>query len=140
MDALERVLRLVDALRRQGIALQHLDLGGGLGIRYRSERPPAVRELAEAACRRLEGTGLQVFVEPGRGIVGNAGLLLTRVEYAKHTDHKHFAVVDAAMNDLARPSLYDAWHDIEPVRPREGEATRIYDVVGPVCELSLIHI
>ena len=134
MDALERVLRMVEILKRDSIPLRHLDLGGGLGIRYRDEQPPAVDELIRRICPRLRDSGLEVFIEPGRSIVGNAGLLLTRVEYTKHTPDKHFAVIDAAMNDLARPALYDAWHDIEPVRPRSDAEALSYDVVGPVCE------
>ena len=134
MDALERVLRMVDRLKQDGIRLRHLDLGGGLGIRYRREQPPAVDELIGRMALRLQDSGLEILVEPGRSIVGNAGLLLTRVEYTKHTPDKHFAVIDAAMNDLARPALYDAWHDIEPVRPRNDAEALRYDVVGPVCE------
>ncbi|MGE0080589.1 MAG: diaminopimelate decarboxylase [Thiohalomonadaceae bacterium] len=133
VDALERVLALVDVLCERGIALRHLDLGGGLGITYRNEAPPLPGDYAAPLLDRLAGRDLAVLVEPGRAIVGNAGVLLTRVEYLKHTDHKDFAVVDAAMNDLMRPTLYGAWMDIVPVVPREGEKRR-YDVVGPVCE------
>ena len=134
MDALERVLRMAERLQRDGVRLRHLDLGGGLGIRYREERPPAVDALIHRICERLQGTDLEVFVEPGRSIVGNAGVLLTRVEYVKHTPDKGFVIVDAAMNDLARPALYDAWHDIVPVRPRPEATLQTYDVVGPICE------
>jgi len=137
-DALERLLALVDDLRGDGIALRHLDLGGGLGIRYRDEQPPAPRDYVGQLLARLDGgTGryrdLKVLIEPGRAIVGAAGVLLTRVEYLKHGEARDFAVVDAAMNDLARPSLYDAWHEIVPATRRERPA-RTYDVVGPVCE------
>ena len=134
MDALDRILRLIAILERDGIRLRHLDLGGGLGIRYREECPPAAETLIHGIRSRLRDSGLEALIEPGRSIVGNAGLLLTRVEYVKHTPDKDFAIVDAAMNDLARPALYDAWHDIEPVRPRADAVARAYDVVGPVCE------
>ena len=133
VDALERVLELVDKLYGQGIALRHIDIGGGLGITYRDETPPLPGDYAAPLLDRLAGRDLKVMIEPGRAIVGNAGVLLTRVEYLKHTDHKNFAVVDAAMNDLARPSLYNAWQAIIPVSIREGES-HSYDVVGPICE------
>ena len=131
--ALDRVLALVDELAAQGIALRHLDIGGGLGITYNTETPPTPESYAGALQERLRGRELQVLVEPGRAIVGNAGVLLTRVEYLKHTPHKNFAIVDAGMNDLLRPSLYDAWQAIVPVTERAGEPVQ-YDVVGPVCE------
>jgi len=131
--ALERVLALVDSLAAQGIALKHLDIGGGLGITYNTETPPSPEVYATALRERLRGRGLKVLVEPGRAIVGNAGVLVTRVEYLKHASHKNFAIVDAGMNDLIRPALYDAWQDIVPVTKRVAEAVR-YDVVGPVCE------
>ncbi len=131
--ALERVLALVDELAAQGIAIKHLDVGGGLGITYRDETPPSPAAYAGALLDRLRPRGLKLLMEPGRAIVGNAGLLLTRVEYLKHTPHKNFAIVDAAMNDLLRPALYGAWQEIVPLLPRAG-AARQYDVVGPVCE------
>ena len=131
--ALERVLALVDSLAAQGIPLKHLDIGGGLGITYNTETPPTPEVYATALRERLRGRALKVLIEPGRAIVGNAGVLLTRVEYLKHTPHKNFAVVDAGMNDLIRPALYDAWQAIVPVAERDGEVTH-YDVVGPVCE------
>ncbi len=134
VDALERVLLLLDRLFDRGIALRHLDLGGGLGITYRSEQPPLPGDYAAPLLDRLAGRDLEIYLEPGRAIVGNAGVLLTRVEYLKHTAHKDFAVVDAAMNDLMRPSLYGAWQAIIPVVPRGEMAGRRYDVVGPVCE------
>ena len=133
LDALERVMQLVEQLIAQGIEIEHLDLGGGLGIRYRDETPPLPAAYAGALRQRLGETKLKILLEPGRAIAGNAGILLTRVEYLKHTEHKDFAVVDAAMNDLMRPALYNAWQEIIPVEPREGEGRR-YDVVGPVCE------
>jgi diaminopimelate decarboxylase len=131
--ALERALELVDALGREGIAVHHLDLGGGLGIRYRDEAPPPVPEYLEALLARIGGRPLKVLLEPGRALAGNAGVLLTRVEYLKPGAGHSFAIVDAAMNDLLRPALYDAWHDVVPVAPRQGPPRR-YEVVGPVCE------
>lgn len=132
-EALERLLHLVDALEEQGIRLEHLDLGGGLGIRYRDETPPEPAAWGEVLRERLQGRNLAVYIEPGRAIAGHAGMLLTRVEYLKPTAHKNFAVVDAAMTELMRPTLYQAWHDILAVRPRT-EAAQVWDVVGPVCE------
>lgn len=134
IDALDRVLQLVARLEQQGIPVRHLDLGGGLGIRYDNETPPLPLELISAILERLKGRPYKILLEPGRAIVGNAGVLLTRVEYLKHTAHKHFAVVDAAMNDLLRPSLYKAWQDITPLNLGSGAATCRYDIVGPVCE------
>ena len=136
VEAAERVLDLVDALAAAGIPLRHIDLGGGLGIRYRDETAPAVDELIGAllACMDSRGHGDKTLVlEPGRSIVGNAGVLLSRVEVLKPGVEKNFAVIDAAMNDLLRPALYDAWMDLWPVQPRGGVG-RVYDVVGPVCE------
>ena len=134
-EALERVLELVEALEREGIALEHLDLGGGFGIRYRNETPPDVGAYCRRLAARLAGRGWQVQLEPGRAIVGAAGVLLTRVEYLKLDKAKRFAVVDASMSELIRPALYGAWHDIVLVGGGRGEAAR-YDVVGPVCESS----
>jgi diaminopimelate decarboxylase len=131
--ALERVLALIDQLAAQGIALRHLDIGGGLGITYNAETPPSPEVYATALRDRLRGRQLKVLIEPGRAVVGNAGVLLTRVEYLKHTPHKNFAIVDAGMNDLIRPALYEAWQAIVPVAERDGDLTH-YDVVGPVCE------
>jgi diaminopimelate decarboxylase len=134
VDALERVLVLVDRLQDDGITLQHIDLGGGLGIQYeQQDTPPLPDVYALELLAHLNGRPQQLLLEPGRAIAGNAGILLTRVEYLKHTQHKNFAIVDAAMNDLQRPALYNAWHEIVPVQPREGDTTS-YDVVGPVCE------
>lgn len=134
VDALGRLLELIGRLRAAGIRIQHLDLGGGLGIRYRDEQPPSPEDYAKAVLPLLQGQDLELWLEPGRSIVGNAGVLLTRVEYLKHAPHKNFAIVDAAMNDLMRPALYNAWQAIEPVLPRDDEPAQIYDVVGPVCE------
>ena len=133
LDALERLLALIDQLAAQGIQIQHLDLGGGLGVQYRDEQPPLAGDYIAAVRERLKGRALALVFEPGRSIVANAGVLLTRVEYLKHTAHKDFAIVDAAMNDLIRPALYQAWMDVTPVQPRDGEA-RQYDLVGPICE------
>jgi diaminopimelate decarboxylase len=134
VDALDRVLDLVDRLAADGIPLAHIDIGGGLGIPYRQEdAPPPPDSYARALLKHLSHRPQELLLEPGRAIAGNAGILLTRVEYLKHTAYKNFAVVDAAMNDLQRPALYDAWHDIIPVAPRAGDAVT-YDVVGPVCE------
>ena len=133
LDALERLLALVDQLAAQGIQIQHLDLGGGLGVQYRDEQPPLAGDYIAAVRERLKGRELALVFEPGRSIVANAGVLLTRVEYLKHTAHKDFAIVDAAMNDLIRPALYQAWMDVTPVQPRDGLA-RNYDLVGPICE------
>lgn len=134
LDALDRVLALVDALAAQGIHLHHLDLGGGLGIRYRHEQPPTPAEYVAAIFQRLAGRDFEILLEPGRAIVGNAGILLTRIEYLKPTANKNFAVVDAAMNDLVRPCLYSAWQDIIPVRTGGPAVELVWDIVGPVCE------
>lgn len=132
--ALERVLLLVAELRRDGIELAHLDLGGGLGVCYRDETPPSPQDHVAALRRHTDALGMTLILEPGRSIVANAGVLLTRVEYLKDNRGKHFAIVDAAMNDLVRPALYQAWMAIEPVLPRADVPERVYDVVGPVCE------
>lgn len=132
-DALDRVLALVDALSDVGITLEHLDLGGGLGICYDNETPPPVADYIAALLQKLQGRNQTILLEPGRALVGNAGVLLTRVEYLKMGVEKNFAIVDAAMNDLMRPALYDAYHAIAPVNPRTSPAT-VYEVVGPVCE------
>jgi diaminopimelate decarboxylase len=134
VDALERVLALIDRLAAQDIAIEHLDLGGGLGIRYRDEAPPSPAEYARDLLTALGGRQLPLWLEPGRVLVGNAGILLTRVEYLKHQGEHHFAIVDAGMNDLIRPALYQAWQEIVPVVPRADEVSLAYDVVGPVCE------
>lgn len=134
VDALERVLALVTRLEGQGIRIRHLDLGGGLGIRYRDEEPPLPADHAAALMEHLRGTPYEILIEPGRAIVGNAGILVTQVELLKRGEDKNFAVVDAAMNDLLRPALYSAWQAIIPVTPRAGGEPRRYDVVGPICE------
>lgn len=134
--ALDRLLVLVDRLMAGGIALKHLDVGGGLGIRYNEEAPPSPAAYAEAIVDKLGERGLEILVEPGRAIAGNAGVLLTKVEYIKPQLQKSFAIVDAAMNDLLRPALYSAWQKIIPVVPRDDVEPRRFDVVGPVCESS----
>ncbi|WGV22417.1 MULTISPECIES: diaminopimelate decarboxylase [unclassified Pseudomonas] len=133
LDALDRLLVLVDRLAECGIHLRHLDLGGGVGVRYRDEEPPLVADYIKAIRERVGDRDLALVFEPGRYIVANAGVLLTRVEYLKHTEHKDFAIIDAAMNDLIRPALYQAWMGISAVKPRTGEG-RAYDLVGPICE------
>ena len=133
LDAFDRVLALVDALAARGIAVQHIDAGGGIGIAYQGETPPEFSVYAAAMRAKIAGRDIKLVFEPGRALVGNAGVLLTKVEYLKHTEAKNFAIVDAAMNDLMRPALYDAYHDIQAVSPREGVATN-YEIVGPVCE------
>ncbi|KXG83138.1 MULTISPECIES: diaminopimelate decarboxylase [Pseudomonas] len=133
LDALDRLLVLVDRLAECGIHLRHLDLGGGVGVRYRDEQPPLLADYIAAIRERVGERDLALVFEPGRYIVANGGVLLTRVEYLKHTEHKDFAIIDAAMNDLIRPALYQAWMDVSAVKPREGEG-RAYDLVGPICE------
>ncbi|MGH8709237.1 MAG: diaminopimelate decarboxylase [Burkholderiales bacterium] len=134
--AAERVIELADRIERSGIALAHVDVGGGIGIRHREDEPePAIGEFIGGALRALGDRRQTLIVDPGRSIVGNAGVLLTRVEYVKPGPARNFLVVDAAMNDLLRPPLYDAWHEVRPVRePQAGAATTLYDVVGPICE------
>jgi diaminopimelate decarboxylase len=134
LDALDRVLLLVERLGADGIALDHLDLGGGLGVRYRDETPPEPADYAAALLEKLGGSPFEVFIEPGRAIAANAGVLLTRVEYIKHSEAKNFAVVDAAMNDLIRPSLYQAWQSIVTVEEAPAGTPGVYDLVGPICE------
>jgi len=132
-EAMQKVLELVDRLNAGGIRLAHIDLGGGLGIRYRDETPVPLADYASLVSGLFRGRSEKLLFEPGRHLVGDAGVLLTRVEYLKPGDPKNFAIVDAAMNDLLRPALYDAWHPVTAVRPREGREQR-WDIVGPVCE------
>ena len=136
IDALDRLLDLIRKLKAQGIDIRHLDLGGGLGIRYRDEEPPLPADWAGALHDRLKHFEGCIMIEPGRAIAGNAGVLLTRVNYLKHSPDKNFAVVDAAMNDLLRPSLYSAWQDIIPVHQESDQSQMTYDVVGAICESS----
>jgi diaminopimelate decarboxylase len=133
IDAVHKMLELVDRLAAEGIDLEHLDFGGGLGIRYAHETPPAPADWVGALLRETGTRPHTLLIEPGRSLVGNAGVLLTRVEFVKHGEVKNFAVVDAAMNDLMRPALYDAYHGILPVQ-RISDPAQEYDVVGPVCE------
>jgi diaminopimelate decarboxylase len=133
LDALDRVLALVDQLEAAGIPIRHIDAGGGIGICYVDETPPDFAEYAKAMRQKMAGRKVKLVFEPGRALVGNAGALLTKVEYLKHTESKNFAIVDAAMNDLMRPALYDAYHDIVAVKQVNSEA-QVYEIVGPVCE------
>jgi diaminopimelate decarboxylase len=137
VDALDRVLSLAADLERAGVSLKHIDIGGGLGIRYRDEAPPEPQDYARELTALLDSRGVRkpLLIEPGRAIVGNAGVLLTRIEYVKDTPARRFAIVDAAMNDLLRPSLYGAWQEIVPVSERGGPRRRC-DIVGPVCETA----
>jgi len=132
-EATRRILALVDALAADGIALSHVDVGGGLGIRYRDETPVDLADYAAMLTTLFRGRPERLLLEPGRRLVGDAGVLLTRVVYLKPGAPRSFAIVDAAMNDLVRPALYGAWHAVDPVRPRDG-GTRTWDIVGPVCE------
>jgi len=135
VDAAARILALAERLARAGIPLAHIDLGGGFGIRYKDEAPAPVGEFLDGALGVLAGRKEMLIVDPGRAIVGDAGLLLTRIEYVKPGETKNFVVVDAAMNDLIRPALYGAWHELRQVRQAESNAVAgVYDVVGPICE------
>ncbi len=136
LDAIDRLLLLVDELGSQGIAIRHFDIGGGLGVSYRDETPPATGDFIKAILAKIEGRGLSLFLEPGRSICADAGIFVTKVEYLKHNSHKNFAIVDGAMNDLLRPALYGAWQNIIPVNnsEREEQINAEYDIVGPVCE------
>jgi diaminopimelate decarboxylase len=134
LDALQRVLTLVDNLQFEGIQLRHLDIGGGLGVQYHHEQPPTPQEYLGALRRKLGDRPLTLVVEPGRSISANAGVMLTRVEFLKSTQEHNFAIVDAAMNDMLRPALYQSWMALDPVIPREDCQAATYDVVGPICE------
>ena len=135
LEALQQLLAMVDQLADEGVHIRHLDLGGGLGVRYRDESPPAIADYLAAVRRAVQGRELSLVFEPGRSIVANAGVLLTRVHYLKETDAHNFALVDAAMNDFIRPALYQAWVDIQPVSA-PGVSAKHWDVVGPVCETA----
>ena len=136
VDALDRLLALIKRLQEQAIEISHLDLGGGLGIRYRDEEPPLPSDWAGALQERLQSFNGRIVIEPGRAIAGNAGILVSRVNYLKHGADKNFAVIDAAMNDLIRPSLYGAWQEIIRVEQASDAAEKLYDVVGAICESS----
>jgi len=131
----DRLQGLIEQLYSAGIKLQHIDVGGGLGIRYKDETPPSPVQFAAAMIDRLPAWA-KIIIEPGRAIMGNAGILVTRIEYLKHTGERNFAIVNAGMNDFMRPALYDAWQEIVAVRPRNEQAAMTYDVVGPVCETA----
>lgn len=133
LEAFDRVIQLIDQLKKEGISVKHLDIGGGLGVKYADENPPEPAEYIAAILKKLPYKTLEIIVEPGRAIAANAGILVTRVEYLKNTSHKNFAIVDAAMNDLLRPSLYHAFQDILPVVKANHDAQH-WDIVGPVCE------
>lgn len=134
LDALDRVLGLIDTLAANGIAIRHLDMGGGLGVTYNDEQPPKPSEYVGALIERMGDRKLELVLEPGRSIAANAGILITRVEFLKCTEHRNFAIIDAAMNDLIRPALYSAWQAIVPVKPRQDTEEKTWDLVGPVCE------
>jgi len=134
VDALTKVLELVDALAEQGITLSHLDIGGGLGITYQDETPPSPAEYADALKVLLKDRDLEILMEPGRAIAGNAGILVTKVEFLKPTEDRNFAIVDAAMNDLLRPALYQSWQEIQAVNQNSSVEEQQYDIVGPICE------
>ncbi|MAL33860.1 MAG: diaminopimelate decarboxylase, partial [Marinobacter sp.] len=134
LDALDRVLSLIDTLAEQGIRIRHLDMGGGLGVTYNQETPPQPADYVKALNERMGDRELELVLEPGRSIAANAGILVTRVEFLKCTEHRNFAIIDAAMNDLIRPALYSAWQAIIPVQPHQDSEERPWDLVGPVCE------
>ncbi|MEX0605095.1 MAG: diaminopimelate decarboxylase [Marinobacter sp.] len=134
LDALDRVLALIDRLAAEGIVIRHLDMGGGLGVTYNDEAPPQPADYVTALSERLGDRTLELIMEPGRSIAANAGILLTRVEFLKCTAHRNFAIIDAAMNDLIRPALYSAWQAIVPASPHDDVEEKIWDLVGPVCE------
>ena len=134
VEAIDKLLALIDALAAEGIIIHHLDVGGGLGVNYDDETPPLPDAYANAIVERLADRDLTLLFEPGRAIMANAGILVSKVEFIKETDSKNFAIVDAAMNDLIRPALYSAWQRIIPVIEKPQLASAKYDIVGPVCE------
>jgi len=134
VDALDRVMVMIAELKKRGIDLKHIDIGGGLGVCYKEETPPSVEEYANALKPALQKLGLKVYMEPGRSISANAGVLLTKVDLLKPTNHRNFAIIDAAMNDLIRPSLYEAWMDIQSVDANTDVNEKAWDVVGAICE------
>ncbi|KGW65206.1 diaminopimelate decarboxylase [Burkholderia pseudomallei] len=137
LDAIDKLLDLVERIEADGVQIHHVDVGGGLGITYDDETPPDIGAYVRAVLARIDARGhgqREIWFEPGRSLTGNAGILLTRVEFLKHGEEKNFAIVDAAMNDLARPAMYQAFHAIVPVAPRTDVAAAVYDIVGPVCE------
>lgn len=136
LEALDACLQFIDELQQEGITIEHLDMGGGLGVRYHNELPPEPDQQAKALLERLGSRKLEIIVEPGRAIAANAGILLTQVQAVKPGEDKHFAIVDAAMNDCIRPALYHAWQKIIPVVIRSDQTSQLYDIVGPVCETA----
>lgn len=134
VDALDRILELVAQMKAEGINLSHIDIGGGLGVKYQNEQPPSIEDYANTLRQKLDTLPYEIILEPGRAIVANAGVLLTQIESLKHTPHKNFVIVDTAMNDLMRPALYHAWQNIQPVTLHSHFQEEIYDIVGPVCE------
>ena len=136
VDASTKILVLIDKLAENGIQLNHLDIGGGLGINYKDEMPPTPAEYATTLRKLFNGLNLEVLLEPGRAIAGNAGILVTKVEYIKRIKERHIAIVDAAMNDLLRPALYQSWQEIQPVIQDQTAQMETYDIVGPICETS----
>jgi len=134
LDAIDRVLVLIDTLKENGIELEHVDLGGGLGVVYDDETPPSPQEFIDAIMPKLEGRNLKLVLEPGRSIAANAGIFVTQVEFLKSNGDKNFAIIDGGMNDLIRPALYSAWQKIVEVSPGVEALKKSYDVVGPVCE------
>ena len=135
LDAIDRILEMVDELDEEGIKISHFDMGGGLGVSYGQEIPPHPSELIALVQEKFTDREMEIVVEPGRSIAADAGIFVTRIEYLKNNEHKKFAIVDGAMNDLIRPALYSAWQEIIPVE-KSSEAAAIYDVVGPICESS----
>jgi diaminopimelate decarboxylase len=136
IEAANRILALAEAITRDGFELEHINIGGGLGVRYQDEQPPSISVYIQKIREQLKKTSLEIIIEPGRSIIANAGVLLTRIEYIKQTAHKNFAIVDAAMNDLIRPALYDAWQEIKTVNLNADLSKATYDIVGPVCETA----
>ena len=134
LDALDRILTLHDQLISRGVNIEHINIGGGLGVTYEDEIPPTPNELILAVKEKLHGIDLKIVVEPGRSIAANAGILVAKVEYLKNHEEKNFAIIDGAMNDLIRPALYGAWQNIVPVKKAAGNETTTYDIVGPICE------
>jgi len=135
-DAIERINTFTEQLQTRNINIQHTDIGGGLGIIYQDETPPKLDDFVKSLCDVIPESSGEILLEPGRSIVGNAGVLLTQVEYLKENSKKNFAIVDAAMNDLLRPTLYDAWHEILPLKENTKALSKVYDIVGPICESS----
>ncbi len=134
LDALDRILTLNEQLISRDVIIEHINIGGGLGVTYEDEMPPTPNELILAVKEKLHGLDLKIVVEPGRSIAANAGILVTKVEYLKNHEEKNFAIIDGAMNDLIRPALYGAWQKIVPVKKAAGSESTAYDIVGPICE------